>query len=151
MLALIHPKPGQVSCRADVLYRARQSEPLAKSVLLRYGETALRVGLSNCRLAAQSMQNRRIIPGVSVRVRMVDRLGALERGSHSCDRPVDIAENPKHPRHEGQHGHSGILSGCPSSHPVGFLTYTKYLNSAFDRLAGLDDASPEKENHRPSA
>ena len=67
--------------RADASDRARQSEPLAESVLLRYGETALRVGLSNCRLAAQSMQNRRIVPCVSVRVRMVDRVGAFKRGS----------------------------------------------------------------------
>src|SRR4029077_8341593 len=90
-------------CRANASDRARQSEPLAKSVLLRYGETALRVGLSNCRLAAQNTQNRRIIPGVSVRVRMVDRVGAFKRGCYFVDRPVDLSEDPKHPRHESQH------------------------------------------------
>ena len=82
---------------------------------------------------------------------MLDRVGAFKRGSHSCDRLVDIAENPEHPRHEGQHGHSGVLAGCPSSHPVGLLTCAEHLDSAFERLAGLDDASHEHENHRLSA
>src|SRR5215471_6777757 len=94
----------------------------AESVLLRYGEAALRVGVSNCRFTAQSMQDGRIVPGVSVRVRMLDRVGAFKRGAHSRNRLVDLAESPEHPRHEGQHGHSSILAGCPSSHLVGLLT-----------------------------
>jgi hypothetical protein len=82
---------------------------------------------------------------------MVRRIGPFQRGSHSCDRPIDIAENPENPRHEGLHGHSSVLASCPSSHPVGVLTCAEHLDSAFDRLAGFDDASQEKENHRPSA
>jgi len=78
---------------------------------------------------------------------MLNRVSTFKRGSHLRDRPVHMAENPEYPRPEGQHGHSSILAGCPSSHLVGVLTCVEYLDSAIDRLAGLDDASQEKKNH----
>src|SRR5262249_8060234 len=111
--------------RADAPDRARQSEPLAESVLLGYGETALRIRLSNCCFTAQSVQNRGIVPGVSMRVCMLNRVGTFKRGIHLCDGPVHLAKNPEHPRAEGQHGHSSILAGCPSSHPVGIPAYAE--------------------------
>src|SRR5450756_1186973 len=120
---------------------------MEESVLLRYGETALRVALSDCRLAAQTVENSGIIPGVSVRVRMLDRVRAFKRCGHSRNRLVDSAENPKHPRHENQDGHSSVLAGCPSSHSVGLLSCAEHLDSSFERLAGLNDASHKHENH----
>src|SRR5438093_9281926 len=62
-------EPAAFIQRVDVPDRARQSAPVAESVLLRYGETALRVALSDCPLAAQSVENRCVVPGVSLRVR----------------------------------------------------------------------------------
>src|SRR5262249_54661925 len=114
-------------------------------------ETALRVTLSNCGFTAQRMQNRRVVPGVSVCMRMLNRIGAFKRGTQLCDSPVDETQNPEHPRHEGQHGDSSVLAGCPSGHLVDLLTDAEYLDGALDRLAGFDDASQEKENHCPSA
>jgi hypothetical protein len=127
---------------------ARESEPMAESVLLGHVETTLRIALSDCRLAAQSVENRGIIPGVSVRVRMLDSVGAFKRGGHTRNRFVDLAENPKHPRHEDQNGHSSVLAGCSSTHSVGLRTCAEHLYSSFECLAGLNDASHEHENHR---
>src|SRR5262249_12873367 len=121
---------------------------MVKSVSLGYGEAALRVTLCDCRLAAQSMEDRGIIPGISVRVCMATRVGAYERSSHSTPRLIDVAENPRHPRHEYQHGNSSILADCPSSNSVGFLTCVEQLDSALERFAGRYDAPHEHENHR---
>ena len=79
---------------------------------------------------------------------MLDRVGAFKRGGHSRNRLVDLTENPKHPRHEDQHRHSSVLAGCPGRHSVGLLTCAEHLNSSFKRLAGLNYASHEHENHR---
>src|SRR5262249_59114143 len=68
-------EPAGFIQRADVPDRARQSEPVAESVLLRYGETTLRITLSDFPPAAHSEQNRCVVPGVSVRVRPLYRLG----------------------------------------------------------------------------
>ena len=111
-------------------------------MLLRYCETPLGVPSSDRRLAAQRVQNRRIVTGVSLRVRMVDHIGAFKRGSHSCDGRVDMAENPEHPRGESQDGYSGVLTGRARSHLVGFRTCVEHIERAFDRLAGLDACAP---------
>src|SRR5260370_20942362 len=47
--------------RADVPDRARQSEPVAESVLLRYGATALPVALSDWPPSARSAHNRCVV------------------------------------------------------------------------------------------
>src|SRR5260370_36017882 len=78
---------------------------------------------------------------------MLDRIGTFKRGGHSRNGVIHLAENPKHPRHENQHGHSSVLAGCPSSYSVGLLTCVEQLDSAFERLTGFDKASHEHENH----
>jgi len=80
---------------------------------------------------------------------MADRVGSLKRRSHSRDRLVDLAENPRHPRHESQYGHPGILASRPSSDSIGLLTCIEQLQSVFKHLAGLNDAPHEHEDHRP--
>ena len=77
--------------------------------------------------------------------------GALERGVHSRDRPLDLAEHPEHPRHERQHGHAGVLAGDACRHPVGLLAGAEHLDRSLHRLARLDDASQEEQDHRLSA
>src|SRR5262245_15013579 len=91
---------------------------MAESVLLRYCEAAIRIVLSDCRLAAQGVQNRGVIPSVSIRMCMANNVGALKGRSHLRDRLVNLADNPKHPRLEDQNGDSSILAGCPSRRPV---------------------------------
>ena len=77
---------------------AGQSEPLPESVLLGYRKTTLGVTLRDDRLAAQSVKNGGIIPGVSVRMRVLDGISAFKRGFHSRNGLVGVAENPKAPR-----------------------------------------------------
>src|SRR5262249_58130358 len=101
---------------------ARRSEPLTESVSLGYGETALRVALGDCRLAPQSVENRGIVPSVSVRVRMPARVGAFKRGGHARNRLVDLAKNPEPPRHADHHGPSAIPPAYPAHHPASLLT-----------------------------
>ena len=78
---------------------------------------------------------------------MLGRLGALERVGHARDRLVGLPKNPGYPCHENQHGHSGILASGPSSRSVGLPARAEQFDGAFERLAGLDDASHEHENH----
>ena len=56
----------------------------------------------------QGVENGGIIPGVSVSMRVLDRISAFKRSFHSRNRLVGVAENPKHPGHKHQHGHA-----CP--------------------------------------
>src|SRR3954447_17619088 len=93
------------------------------------------------------MQDRGIVAGVSPRVRMVDRLGALEGGGHACDRRVDMTEYPESPRHERQPSHAGVLAGGPRSLPIGLAARVERLDSTFADMTGLDGAPHEEENH----
>src|SRR5262249_20313388 len=109
-------------------------------MLLCHRMTPFGVTSRDCRLTAQRMQNRRIVPSEALRVRMMDHVCTFECFSHACDGSVNVAENPEHPRHESHDGHAGVLAGRPSSYLAGFLTCLEHLTGAFDHLAGFDDA-----------
>jgi hypothetical protein len=82
---------------------------------------------------------------------MVDYVGALKRRCHSRNPLVDLAENPRYPRHERQYGYPGILASRTSLYSISLRSCVEQLHSAFKHLAGLDDAPHEHENHRPSS
>src|SRR4029078_11248040 len=133
---------------ADAPNGAGQSEPLPESVLLRYGETTLGIALRDDRLSAQGVKSGGIVPSVSVRMRVLDRISAFKRGFHSRNGLVGVAENPEHPGHKHEHGDASILAAHPGRNPVRLLTRADHLESALERVAGVTDASHKHENHR---
>src|SRR5205085_4195291 len=88
-----------------------QSVPLAESVLLRQDATALGMALRNRQLAAQGMQNRSVVAGVGLRMRMTDSVGTLHGGIHACDCRINVTKQPENPRHQREIGYTGILAG----------------------------------------
>src|SRR6202158_6384290 len=91
----------------------RQAAPLPESVFLRQGDTTFGIALRSHELAAKSVQNRRIITSICLRMRMTDGVGPLNGAAYSCHCSIGLAEQPECPRHQGQVGHASILTGGP--------------------------------------
>src|SRR5262245_40048168 len=81
-------------------------------------QTTLCMALRNRWLAAQSVENRRIVTSVCLRMRMFDAGGPLKGCSHPCDCRVDVPKKPESPRHQRQVRYSCILAGRASGHPI---------------------------------
>jgi hypothetical protein len=80
-----------------ITHDARWTQPLSEAVLLRQCEAAFCQPPCDCRLAAQRMQDRGIIADIGQRVRMLDRIGAVERRGHAREGRVSITKRPQRP------------------------------------------------------
>jgi hypothetical protein len=78
---------------------------------------------------------------------MSDRIGTLKRGGHSRGCHVDVAEDPKGPRHQGETRRSSVLASCPSSKFLGLIARAERLDSPFGQLTGINDMSHKQEYH----
>src|SRR4051812_32210119 len=117
-------------------------------MLLRQGDTALGITLRYQELAAESLENARIIACVCLRMRMANGIGALNCSVHSHNGRIVAAKQPEWPRHQRKVGHAGILAGHTRCQSILLAARLEGFESPFDRFLGSGDLSHEQADHR---